>query len=112
MFDQYGITKSVVEKFGVNKQIIKAMEECAELIQALSKWLLSDGNQGPEIDQHVAEEVADVEIMLYQIKYMFDNFGEVDGYCEEKLKRLEYLLKNGTYPKTSCPFDEGGGVPC
>ena len=101
MFDQYGITKSVVEKFGVDKQIIKTMEECAELVQILAKWLTISPHSTPEIDYHIAEEVADVEIMLYQIKYMFDNFELVDEYREQKLTRLMYLLQHGKYPSTS-----------
>lgn len=110
MSEQREVIGQAVERFGVDKQITKTMEECAELIQALAKWLASDGNHGPEIDYHVAEEVADVQIMLEQIMYMFDNHYEVGEYKQEKLKRLSYLLEHGKYPdfetETGCPFDE------
>lgn len=57
--------QDALDHFGEKAQAQQAMEECAELIVALNKAF----NRG--LDPYlvcVAEEIADVEIMLEQIK--------------------------------------------
>lgn len=53
--------KSIVLHNGNGTQILKAREELVELLQALSKNDAGD----------IAEEIADVEIMLEQLKYIY-----------------------------------------
>ena len=53
--------KSIVLHNGNGTQILKAKEELVELLQALSKNDAGD----------IAEEIADVEIMLEQLKYIY-----------------------------------------
>lgn len=64
--------KQIIKKFGNQKQIIKTIEELSELQKDLCKFLLY---QSPlELQRHmenVAGEIADVEIMLNQLKIMF-----------------------------------------
>lgn len=74
----------VIESYGQDAQMIVAMEECSELIQAVSKHL-----RGRETN--VEEEIADVEIMLEQLKLMC-NEKLVDDIKKSKLKRLEQRL--------------------
>ena len=53
----------VLDKLGMKNQIIKCIEELSELQKELCKYFSREGNIG-----NVIEEVADVEIMLEQIK--------------------------------------------
>ena len=53
--------KKIVLHNGNGTQILKAKEELVELLQALSKNDAGD----------IAEEIADVEIMLEQLKYIY-----------------------------------------
>lgn len=52
--------QKIADHYGANVQKIKLIEEMAELTQAICK--------GDEM--HIAEEIADVEIMLEQVKYL------------------------------------------
>lgn len=81
------LLKRAVNHFGGEMQIIIMMEEMAELIQALSKRLRGD-------DSNINEEMADVEIMLSQMKLYLGNTEEVKTIKEEKLKRLKERLDN------------------
>lgn len=72
-----------IEKYGKQAQTIQAMQELAELIVALTKGDVTN----------IAEEIVDVEIMLEQIKYMYD-IGELDLVREAKLKRLDYRMRH------------------
>lgn len=73
-----------IEVFGQANQLVVAMEECSELIQALSKFIRG-------VDHNVEEEIADVEIMLEQLKIIFD-IKEVERIRNEKLKRLRDMI--------------------
>ena len=81
------LLKRAVNHFGGEMQIVIMMEEMAELIQALSKRLRGD-------DSNINEEMADVEIMLSQMKLYLGNTEEVKTIKEEKLKRLKERLDN------------------
>lgn len=74
----------VIESYGQDAQMIVAMEECSELIQAISKHL-----RGRETN--LEEEIADVEIMLEQLKLMC-NQSLVEEFKASKLQRLEQRL--------------------
>lgn len=71
--------------FGLISQLDVATEEMAELIKELSKFKRRENNIGK-----IAEEVADVEIMLEQIKQYF-NLKE-DYMNEVKNNKLNKLL--------------------
>ena len=79
-----------VRAHGPQKQIIKAVEELGELSQALCKYLA----EGADPD-HVAEEMADVAIMLEQLKIIFENHARVDAWEHEKLARLAARIDGG-----------------
>lgn len=80
-----------LKHFGDTAQICQTMEECAELIQALNKSLRH--NTDPEKVRHnILEELADVTIMVEQMKQNFDTEVEFDEILEEKMDKLrEYL---------------------
>lgn len=75
------ICKHAVETFSKDRQILMFIEECGELFQAISK-----NNRGMEAN--IAEEIADVEIMLEQIKHIFKCHGEVNKWKNKKIVRL------------------------
>lgn len=60
-----------------------AMEEMAELIKELSKDIRGTGDP-----MHIAEEIADTEIMLAQLKLIYGIHADVARYKNEKIERL------------------------
>ena len=88
--DQRNICKKAVESYGEISQMIKATEEMGELIRAISRVILQQGESDVQIESNYNEEIADVIIMLEQLKYTRHYKQElVDFWKEEKLKRLE-----------------------
>ena len=84
------ICKKAVESYGEISQMIKATEEMGELIRAISRVILQQGESDVQIESNYNEEIADVTIMLEQLKYTRHYKQElVDFWKEEKLKRLE-----------------------
>ena len=75
------ICNKAINTYGNASQKIKAIEEMGELIQAISKSLLDNEN-------NVEEEIADVEIMLTQLKIMY-NLSDVENWRNYKLNRLK-----------------------
>ena len=87
------IEKQAIETFGEKAQKIKAAEECAELIQALSKEIGSGGKDERVLD-NVAEEIADVKIMLEQLQIIYGNSERVEEYETQKIRRLSKYIQN------------------
>lgn len=66
------IERKAIEVYTKENQVIKTLEEIGELAQALSKWLLCQSIFPPlELKKNVKEEIADVQIMLDQLKMIF-----------------------------------------
>lgn len=81
---RHDLYDKAARKWGPESQIIVAIEELAELQQALTKYL--------RLEEHnVEEEVADVSIMLEQITSMFDE-REIKRIKKEKIERLGLRL--------------------
>jgi NTP pyrophosphatase (non-canonical NTP hydrolase) len=78
------ILRAAVAKYGKGPQRDKAIEELSELIRALARC------DDPE---NVAEEMADVRIMLDQLEIIFGNHDEVKRWEFRKLQRLSRRLK-------------------
>ena len=84
---QRAICYKAVRTFGEYSQCIKAMEECGELIHALSRKVL---DQDSDLD-NICEEIADVEILMEQMRVIFgDAF--IDKWKEKKMKKLEGVV--------------------
>ena len=77
------IYTAAVKKFGKEHQLVLCMEEMAELTKELSKNM-----RGSKNITNISEEMADVEIMLEQLRVIFGNRSEVDTIEAEKLLRL------------------------
>lgn len=78
--------------YGSVSQFFMAMEEMAELMKELSKNVRGQRNTSA-----VSEEIADVEIMLEQLKVIFGNRAEVDVIKGNKLCRLAIDLEEKMY---------------
>lgn len=93
------ICRKVVEKFGIDIQQIVAMEELGELIQAISKIARWECNQSEDVEtlleyiDNLAEEIADVEIMLEQLKQCYGCHIQADDYKRRKLEKLKSMLE-------------------
>ena len=74
------ILKAAIRKYGPGAQQFKAIEELSELIRALAR---------ADDPENVAEEMADVRIMLDQLELIFRNGQKVARYEVMKLRRLD-----------------------
>ena len=77
------ICRAALETFGEDSQVMIAIEEMSELTKELCK-----NGRGQENTTHIAEEIADVEIMLCQMKMLFDCAGQVETFRRYKLERM------------------------
>lgn len=75
--------RAALAAFGRDSQMMVAIEEMSELTKELCK-----NGRGQENTNHIAEEIADVQIMLQQLVILFDCKGTVDKYRQYKLERL------------------------
>lgn len=92
-FTENTFKKSIL-KYGKEAQCRQAMEECAELIQAINKCLRYPDKMDSK--PNLIEEIADVEIMIFQLKEMFNIDDDiVKDYKFLKARREEKRLIDG-----------------
>lgn len=93
-----------IQTFGIQKQILMVFEEMAELQKELCKYLRN--GESDEAVCRVAEELADVEIMLDQMKLLFGT-GRVQREREKKVQRLRTRLdaQAGSAQRRSIPWE-------
>ena len=84
------VYEAAVHTFGKESQKLIAIEEMSELIKALSKDTRYPND--PEVLDNVAEEIADVLIMLDQLKLIFQCSDAVREHKRKKTKRLANLI--------------------
>ena len=93
------ILQNAIRFFGEKEQIAMCMEECAELIQACSKYLRDDSG-GKNTEDSVVEEIADVEIMIKQVKIILNNNNK-DKKCiafkSVRIMKMQKLAKLKKY---------------
>ncbi len=77
------IYQEAIELFGVTSQKIMVIEEMSELTKELCKELRDRGNI-----ENIADELADVEITLAQIKNIYGISENVEKHKDFKLKRF------------------------
>ena len=86
--------QAALDQWGLTAQIGQAVEECAELIVALQKYVNRTSQAGS--GERILDEIADVEMMLAQIRLALNIDDEtLRGRIERKFSRLdEYLAKD------------------
>ncbi len=80
------VFRNAVQTWGKEAQTDMMIEEMAEL----TKEIL---NERRGRDHNIAEEMADVKIMLAQMEIIFQNAGEVEQKFREKVARLDRRLQ-------------------
>ena len=83
------IYADALDTFGLNIQLVLALEELAEVQKEICKALRGGANI-----YHLAEEVADATIMLEQIRQVFAINEEVCKIMDEKVLRLRYRIED------------------
>lgn len=85
--------KEIARHYGYENQSLQLIEEMAELTQALNH--LRRYNDCNEVKHHQAvfEEIADVEIMLEQIKHLLNCHDEVETFKMYKVRRQIQRMK-------------------
>jgi NTP pyrophosphatase (non-canonical NTP hydrolase) len=88
---QADLYKAAIDKYGKAHQMTVAIEELAELTKELTKALRGKGN-----DRNICDEIADVEIVVAELKLMIPNSQkQVQLFKQFKLKRLQLLYIEG-----------------
>jgi NTP pyrophosphatase (non-canonical NTP hydrolase) len=84
---------TALDRWGLNAQSDQAVEECAELIVALNKHVKRSPKPGT-LDA-VLDEIADVEMMLAQMRIAFDIDDEtLHRRIDKKFEVLEKYLSS------------------
>lgn len=83
------IIKDSIKHYGVDAQSTVCMEECAELIQAISKE-----KRGKHDSKHLSEEIADVLICISMLQDMYDiDSSDIQLWIDLKQKRIVERMK-------------------
>ena len=92
------IMQKAIKHYGIDSQLIKMQEECGELITAISKYFIAARDDDLEIwekmTENVREEIADVNIMIQQMKHYGFDTDRINEIEEYKLERLQKRLKD------------------
>lgn len=75
--------KEIADRYGKQSQIVKAIEEMAELTHELARDLIWNDRR-----EQIVEELVDVKIMLEQLIYLYDiTDAEIKGCENYKIQR-------------------------
>ena len=86
--------QKIADHYGLQHRLNKSVEELIELVQAIQEYSLKLGMRDDEIStEHVAEEIADVKIMIAQLEYLLELEEEVKDRVEFKLNRQMDRIK-------------------
>ena len=83
------VFETAISRYGETSQLHMLLEEMSELAKEICKSMRYSKKQ---YKAKVAEEVADVEIMLEQIKIIFGIDDDVEGWRLDKVVRLAERL--------------------
>ena len=82
------VCQKAIDTWGKNPQIMMLLEEISEL----QKEVLKNVNRNKDNLKELAEETADVYIMLDQLVHMYHMSDAVDAAAQFKLNRLKGYL--------------------
>ena len=89
--DETAILKQALDTYGAEAQTLMMFEETAELQKELCKHA-----RGADNRENIAEEIADVLIMLDQMIMLHDCREAVEDYKVIKINRLKAKLEDKT----------------
>lgn len=80
--------RRIADFYGYEQQSMVLQEECAELIQAVSKY-----HRFPNMDaqDNMVEELADVQVMINQMRYLLDVYPNI--FHEKMMYKLDRQLE-------------------
>lgn len=84
------IYRQAIARYGTMSQIMVAIEEMSELTKELCKL-----GRDQTTNEKLASEMADVAIMLEQLRLIFDIDELVAGETYRKIRRLQNNLEKG-----------------
>ena len=79
--------ETAIKTWGVDNQVDMLIEEAAEVIHAIQKL-----RRGLVTEDSVCEELADLEIVLEQMRLVFST-KDIDKFKAAKIKRLKNRLQ-------------------
>lgn len=82
------VFRAAIDKWGAGAQTLMVFEEMAELQKELCKHA-----RGADNVEHIAEEIADVQIMLEQMIVLHGCEEAVRGYRRSKVERLKIRIR-------------------
>lgn len=82
------VLEKAIRRFGVDMQLNVCIEELSELIKELCKFKRGKGKM-----LNIAEEMADVRIILKELELIFSNQQEVAAWEKIKIDRLQAMLQ-------------------
>ena len=91
MMNEAAVFRQALEIYGPQHQTMMALEEMAELAKELCK-----ASRGLGSVEHIAKEIADVQITLEQMIILYQCQGLVERLRAEKVKRLQERLEKRT----------------
>lgn len=92
--ESYGIDRSIISKsieyYGEEIQSTVCMEECSELIQAISKMKRSEADK-----ENLTEEIADVLVCIETLKQLYSvENSAINNWIRQKQQRQLRRMKN------------------
>lgn len=101
--------RAILDSYTPETQRRQLVEECAELIQAVTKAeRASETSDYPAYRatiSHLIEEIADVEVMLQQIKSLYNAEASVKLLVEQKIDRQLSRIKSEAAPSATVSSD-------
>ena len=84
---QKAILQEAIDTYGKDNQLWMVIEEMSELAKEICKNIRRQDNEA-----QIADEIADVTIMLEQAKMIFGNADQVEKQIQYKVNRLKFRL--------------------
>ena len=86
------VYEHAIDKYGIKPQMLMVIEEMSELAKAICKFFRVPGYLEPDegVIDAIAEETADVTIMLEQLRLIL---GINDNVCEHMDQKIERLAE-------------------
>ena len=81
------IYRDALNVWGAQNRITKLFEEMAELTGAICHHM-----ESRDTVEHIAEEIADVRIMLDQVEFLYQVKGTAERIRQKKLDRLDRTI--------------------
>jgi len=88
------VYEHAIETYGIKPQMLMVIEEMSELTKAICKSFRGPGYVKPDADiiDAIAEETADVTIMLEQLRLILGINENVCEHMDQKIERLAERL--------------------